>query len=129
MEGPKIIVVRGDWEDVENLQSLTAAIQGVLALLPYGADVRIEDDPEGECVVREYRSERRYGYGAVDECMDGKCLRTLLSGIKPQYLADEIAGDLNAAYAQGRQDARAEIAATGADYTPDALAETEGSEA
>lgn len=55
--------------------------------------------------MKRYVSQRRNGYGAVDEYEDGKCMRTVMAGIKPAKDADAIAGALNAAYWAGRDDA------------------------
>lgn len=53
---------------------------------------------------RRFVAGHRNGYGAVDEYLNGKCLRTVTAGLKPAKLADEIAAYLNAAYWQGRED-------------------------
>lgn len=56
--------------------------------------------------MRKYVSQRRNGYGAVDEFDgEGRCLRTIMAGIKPAKDADTIAGQLNEAYWRGRNDA------------------------
>jgi hypothetical protein len=60
---------------------------------------------------RQYKAQGIY-HGCMDvaEFRDGQCTRTVLTGIKPQKLGQQIANLLNAAYQQGRDDAALEIA-------------------
>lgn len=50
-----------------------------------------------------YKSEPRNNYGAVDYFEGERCMRNILAGIKPQYLADNIEGALNEAVSKGSE--------------------------
>jgi len=60
---------------------------------------------------RAYEAQRRYGYSSVDieEYLNGHCLRTVETGIKPCKLGERIADLMMEAYYQGRKDQAAEI--------------------
>ena len=54
---------------------------------------------------RRFEAQGRYGYIGIDEYIGDKCLRTVLTGIKPQHLGRRIADLLNMAYEHGKKDA------------------------
>jgi len=58
-----------------------------------------------------YKSQGRYGYGAVDYYEGLRNMRNVMAGIKPQYLADEIEGYLNVAIDKGVEWTKLGIAA------------------
>jgi hypothetical protein len=57
---------------------------------------------------RMYLASARYDYVGIEEYLDGQCLRTVRSGIKPKKLGKEIADLMMQAYHQGRKDQAAE---------------------
>ena len=56
-----------------------------------------------------YRSQGRYGYTGIelyeDDSRYGKCIRTVISGIKPNKLGVQFGALLNEAYELGKKDA------------------------
>ena len=53
-----------------------------------------------------YKAQSRYGYIGIDLYRGDACLRTVITGIKPQKLGREFADQLQSAYEAGFKEAR-----------------------
>ncbi len=47
-DGPKIVVIEGDWEDPDVMHDLVSALREVLNLLPYDTHISVQDDPAAQ---------------------------------------------------------------------------------